>query len=114
MPQQRDIFMVAYQLPQGIEYHPAIMISSEDIYEIENIFYAVMCSSEIQPEEFSLELTPEMIVGKKPMDKTTYIKTHLLQSYFPGEISRHIGSVTLDAFDRIKSRICKSIFEGCG
>lgn len=112
MPQQRDIVMVAYQLPQGVEYHPAIIISSDAIHEIENIFYAVMCSSEIQPEEFSLELTPEMIVGKKPMDKKTYIKTHLLQSYVQREISRHIGSVTIDAFEKIKSRICISIFEG--
>jgi hypothetical protein len=74
MPNQRDIVMIAYELPQGLEYHPAIIISSNLIYEIEGVFYAVMCSSEISPEEFALELTPQMIVGKKPMPKKLTLK----------------------------------------
>lgn len=111
MSQQRDIIMVPYELPQGVEYHPAIIISNDGVHETEGIFYAVMCSSEWQPQEFSMELTPEMIVGKKPMPKKTYVKTHLIQTYTERELKTHIGSVTLDAFSTIKQRIVESIFE---
>lgn len=111
MPQQRDIIMVHYELPQGIEYHPVIIISNDAVHETESIFYAVMCSGELQPEEFALELSPEFIVGKKPMQKKTYVKTHLIQSYTENELKTHIGSVTLDAFNIIKQRIVESIFE---
>lgn len=103
--------MIHYALPQGVEYHPAVIVSNDAVFEIEGIFYAVMCSGELQPEEFALELTPEMIVGKKPMDKKTYIKTHLIQSYTEREIHRHIGSVTLEAFNKIKAKVTESIFE---
>lgn len=111
MPQQRDIIMVPYELPQGVEYHPTIIISNDAIHETEGIFYGVMCSGEIQPEEFALELVPEMIVGKKPMNKKTFVKTHLIQSYTERELKTHVGSVTLDAFNKIKQRIVESLFD---
>lgn len=111
MAQQRDIVMVAYELPQGVEYHPAIVISSDAILEVEGIFYAVLCSGEMQPEEFAMELTPDMIVGRNPMQKKTFIKTHMIQAYTTRDINRHIGSITLNAFDRIKQRITNSIFD---
>lgn len=111
MPQQRDIVMVGYALPQGMEYHPAIIISNDGVYAVEDIFYAVMCSSEIRPEEFALELTADMIVGKHAMPKRTFVKTHLIQSYTRRDIGRHIGSVTIEAFDRIRARITDSIFD---
>ena len=111
MPQQRDIIMVNYELPQGVEYHPVIIISNDAVHETENIFYAVMCSGELDPQDFSLELTPEMIVGKKPMNKKTYVKTHLVQTYTERELKTHIGSVTLAAFGVIKQKIVESIFE---
>ena len=111
MPQQRDIIMVSYELPQGVEYHPVIIISNDAIHEIESIYYAVMCSAELQPQEFAIELTPEMIVGKKPMHKKTYVKTHLIQSYTERELKTPIGSVTIDAFNIIKQGIVESIFE---
>lgn len=111
MPQQRDIITVSYELPQGVEYHPAIIISNDAVHETEGIYYAVMCSSELKPEEFSIELVPEMIVGKKPMHKKTYIKTHLIQTYTERELKTHIGSVTVDAFKTIQNKIVESIFE---
>ena len=111
MPQQRDIIMVSYELPQGVENHPVIIISNDAVHETESIYYAVMCSGELKPEEFAIELTSEMIVGKKPMNKKTYIKTHLIQSYIERELKTHIGSVTIDAFGIIKHKVVESIFE---
>lgn len=111
MPQQRDIIMVPYELPQGVEYHPTIIISNDAVHETEGIFYGVMCSSEIQPEEFALELTPDMIVGQKPMPKKTFVKTHLIQAYIARGLKTHIGSVTVAAFAKIKQHIVTSIFD---
>ncbi len=111
MPQQRDIIIVPFELPQGVEYHPVIIISNDAVHEIEGVYYAVMCSGEVKPEEFAVELTPEMIVGKNPMRKRSYIKTHLIQTFTERELRTHVGSVTLDAFHIIKHRIVESIFE---
>ena len=58
-----------------------------------------------------MELTPDMIVGRKPMEKKTYVKTHLIQSYTERELKTHVGSVTLDAFNKVKQKIVESIFE---
>lgn len=112
MFEQRDIVMVAFELKQGVQYHPAIIISNNAIHEIEGVYYCVMCSSEIKPMEFSLELTPEMIIGGKPMLKTTYIKTHLLQPYLPTEFNKpKIGKLTIPAFELLKQKINETLFD---
>lgn len=111
MPTQRDLVEVPVYLPHDVvEQHPAIIISNQAYHELENQFYAVMCSTEIEPEEFALELTADMINGR-PMRETTYVKTHLVQS-FPMDTRLQLrGSVTIAAFRRIKEKIVHSIFE---
>ncbi len=111
MPTQRDIVEVVYELPhENMKPHPAIIISNEAIHELEDMFYAVLCSGKQEPEEMSMELTPEMVNGFK-MTKTTYIKTHIIQTYSFHDIIRHIGTVKPEAFKRIKEKITQSIFE---
>ena len=111
MPNQRDIVEVPYYLPQGRpEMHPAIVISNKAIHEIEDIFYVVMCSTVQDPAEFSMELTPDMINGN-PMRERTYIKTHLIQSYQMNEVAALRGSVTIQAFQRIREQIINSLSE---
>ncbi len=116
MIQQREIKLVPAELPHGvIEYHPIIVISTQDIMNCEDgMFYGVMCSSVIEPREFSLELTSEMVttIEGDGLAKQTYVKTHLIYPYFPHDIQRHIGSVKKGAFDQIKEKIYKTIFEG--
>ncbi|CAN5741539.1 hypothetical protein BH11BAC3_BH11BAC3_08220 [soil metagenome] len=44
--QQKDIIELNYQLPNGkLKAHPALVISNANFLETEDIFYAVMISS---------------------------------------------------------------------
>lgn len=44
--QQRDIIELNYELPNGrFKAHPALVISNSNVLETEDIFYAVMISS---------------------------------------------------------------------
>ena len=41
--QQRDIVEVSFELPDGtLKIHPALVISNDEIFDVEDIFYAVM------------------------------------------------------------------------
>ncbi len=52
---QRDIIELNYQLPNGkFKVHPALVISNSNVLEAEDIFYAVMISSNSMNEEFSI------------------------------------------------------------
>jgi hypothetical protein len=43
--QQRDIIELPFYLPQGIEHHPAIVLSSDDAIMAEDAFVAAMITS---------------------------------------------------------------------
>ena len=54
---QGEIIELNYELPNGnFKTHPAIVISKSEVFEIEEIFYALMISSKPLPDEFSFEL----------------------------------------------------------
>jgi hypothetical protein len=45
-PSQRDIVELPFNLLQGVENHPAIVLSCNDAIELESAFVAVMVTSE--------------------------------------------------------------------
>ena len=50
---QRDIVEVSFPLPNGTFLrHPAIVISTQDITDVEGIFYAVILSTKESNEDF--------------------------------------------------------------
>ncbi len=70
---QRDIIELNYELPNGkFKVHPAIVISNSNILDSEDIFYAVMISSNSMNEEFNFELTDSMLT--KPLAKKSFVK----------------------------------------
>lgn len=77
---QREIVELNFQLPNGqLKTHPAVIISNANVYDIEGIFYALMISSKPLPDEFSFEITEDMVT--KPLNKKSYIKCQFLQAY---------------------------------
>ena len=107
--QQRDIIELNYELPNGkFKAHPALVISNSNVLEAEDIFYAVMISSNPMNEEFNFELNNSMLT--KPLSKKSFIKCQLIQSYTTDEVISKISSVNQTTFENILKRIVETVF----
>jgi mRNA-degrading endonuclease toxin of MazEF toxin-antitoxin module len=107
--QQRDIIELNYELPNGrFKAHPALVISNSNVLETEDIFYAVMISSNSMNEEFNFELDNSMLT--KPLSKKSYVKCQLIQSYTTDEVISKISSIKQNSFDKVIKRIFETVF----
>jgi len=107
--QQRDIVELNYELPDGrLKVHPALIISNENVLETEDIFYAVMISSNPINDDFTFEL--ENIMLTKPLSKKSYVKCQLLQSYSVNEVISKISVIKQVHFDKILRQIFETVF----
>ena len=107
--QQRDIIELNYQLPNGkFKDHPALVISNSNVLETEDIFYAVMISSNSMNEEFNFELENSMLT--KPLSKKSYVKCQLIQSYTIDEVISRFSSLKQASFDKVLKRIFETVF----
>lgn len=107
--QKRDIVELNYELPNGkFKVHPALIISNENVLETEDIFYAVMISSNPINDDFTFELDNVMLT--KPLQKKSYVKCQILQSYTTEEVISKISSVKQVYFDKILKRIFETVF----
>ena len=107
--QQKDIVELNYELPNGrFKTHPALIISNANVLETEDIFYAVMISSNPMNDDFTFELKNEMLT--KPLAKKSYVKCQLLQSYSPDEVISKISAVKQIHFDKIVKRVFETVF----
>ena len=106
---QRDIVEVNFQLPNGkFKPHPALFISNQNVLDDEDIFYAAMISTKEYNDEFTFELTNEMLT--KPLFKSSFVKCQLLQSYTTNEVISKISAVKIAAFEQIKQTIFSTVF----
>ena len=107
--QQRDIIELNYQLPNGkFKAHPALVISNSNVLETEDIFYAVMISSNSMNEEFNFELENSMLT--KPLSKKSYVKCQLIQSYTIDEVISRFSSLKQASFDKVLKKIFETVF----
>jgi mRNA-degrading endonuclease toxin of MazEF toxin-antitoxin module len=107
--QQRDIIELNYELPNGkFKIHPALVISNSNVLETEDIFYAVMISSNSMNEEFNFELDNSMLT--RPLSKKSYVKCQLIQSYTTNEVISRISSLKQSSFDKVLKRIFETVF----
>ncbi len=107
--QQIDIIELNYELPNGkFKVHPALVISNSNVLETEDIFYAVMISSNPMNEEFNFELDNSMLT--KPLSKNSYVKCQLIQSYTIDEVLSKISVLKQPAFDKVLQRIFETVF----
>jgi len=107
--QQRDIIELNYELPNGkFKAHPALVISNSNVLETEDIFYAVMNSSNSMNEEFNFELDNSMLT--KPLSKKSYVKCQLIQSYTIDEVVSKLSSLKQVNFERVLKKIFETVF----
>ena len=107
--QQRDIIELNYELPNGkFKAHPALVISNSYVLETEDIFYAVMISSNAMNEDFNFELDNSMLT--KPLSKKSFVKCQLIQSYTTDEVISKISALKQASFDKVLKRIFETVF----
>jgi hypothetical protein len=107
--EQRDIVELNYELPNGkLKIHPALIISNDNVLQTEEIFYALMISSNPINDDFTFELDNGMLV--KPLAKKSFVKCQLLQSYSADEVISKISAVKKIYFDKILKRIFETVF----
>ncbi|TAH00800.1 MAG: hypothetical protein EAZ15_08330 [Sphingobacteriales bacterium] len=106
---QADIVTLNFELPNGVfKTHPALVVSNQNVLDAEDIFYAVMISSKNYNDEFTFELSNEML--SKPLLKVSYVKCQLLQSYTINEVLSKVSSVKMPYFEQIKQTIFETVF----
>ena len=107
---QRDIVEVNFQLPGGVfKPHPVLVVSNENVYEQEEIFYALLISSKQFNSDFEIEVTGDMLLS--PLPKTSFVKCQLLQAYTTSEILNRISSMKKEPFDHILNKFFDSVFK---
>ena len=110
---QRDIVELPFYIPQGIEHHPAIVLSCDDAILAEDAFVAAMITSEKFDDEYSFQLIDDMIT--RPMSKPyREVRLHLVSLFKTSDlISNAQPKVRLktDDFEIIVRQIVSSAFD---
>ena len=83
---QRDVFLLPHPFDSKVDFHPFIVLSTQEANEYENTFTAVMItSSEYRRDDFSFDLVNEMF--DHPLPKTNcHVRMHLLTLCLTEEI----------------------------
>jgi hypothetical protein len=107
---QRDIVEIAFYTGNKPEVHPAIVVSIDDIFEVEGFFYAVLLSTKNIFPDFTFEVTPDMI-NKPRNERTGFAVCHMIQQFYPEDVvSRTGASLKLETFKQIVTKIQDVVF----
>ena len=106
---QRDIVEINFMFPDGTSKpHPALIVSNDELQEIEGFIYLCMISSKDYNPEYSYALTDEMV--SVPMKKQSYVKCQLLVGDVERDVIRKISSLQQPYFDEVVQKIKEAIF----
>jgi hypothetical protein len=108
-PNQKDIVEINVELPNGrFLTHPVLIISNEDVYNAEDIFYGVMLSTKKTNEDFIFELKPTDFNYSTTI--SSFAKCQLIGKFKDFEILRRVGSLKQQAFDDLIRFLNQSVF----
>ena len=104
---------VPFDLGQGIEPHPAIVLSSDDAIKMEGGFIGVMLTTSKKfDDEFTFEIDDRMI--NKPMRKGyVQARLHLLGFFFVEEVMKNTNynyKITNFYFEQLVKQINRITF----
>jgi mRNA-degrading endonuclease toxin of MazEF toxin-antitoxin module len=87
-----DVIEIHFNIPgEGLKNHPAIVISNEEVYNIEAIYICVMVTHSDMSSYFAFDLEPEMFLNPKNMPEGK-AKAHLIAYVEEKHIIRNIHS----------------------
>lgn len=107
---QRDIVEIAFYTGNKPEPHPAIVVSSDEIFELEGFFYAILLSTKNIFPDYTVEVNPSMINNPRNQ-RAGFAVCHMVQQFYVEDIITRTGaSLKTDAFKRIVVKASKVIF----
>ena len=107
--EQRDIVEINFMFPDGTtKPHPALIVSNNDLQEVEGFVYLCMISSKSYNEEYNYTLSDEMLTV--PMKKQSYVKCQLLVGDIERDVIRKISRMKQPYFDEVIEKIKQTIF----
>jgi len=107
---KRQIIEVHFDLEQGTQLHPGIILSVEDVYNVERHYICAMISTTSREDVYTFPL------GKgdtrKPLKDGSQVRTHLIFQIRDEDIngSSPRNSLTEDAFLRLIDHIDEVVF----
>lgn len=106
---QGDIVEINFLFPDGIvKPHPALIVSNEELQDLEGFIYMALISSKDYNEQYSYELYDEMLDFK--MNNKSYVKCHIIVGNIERDVIRKLGRLKNPYFEEIKNKIIESIF----
>lgn len=107
---QRDIVEIAFYTGRKPETHPAIIVSTDEIFELEGFFYAILLSTKNIIPDYTFQVSPTMINGPK-IDRVGFAVCDMIQQFVVGDvISRTGASLKAEAFKRVVKQAQQVVF----
>lgn len=107
--EQRDIVEINFVFPDGTSKpHPALIISNNELQEVEGFIYLCMISSKNYNPEYSYPISDYMLTV--PMAKQSYVKCQILVGDIERDVIRKISRMKQPFFDEVIDKIKKTIF----
>jgi hypothetical protein len=88
--------------------HPALIVSNNELQEVEGFIYLCMISSKAYNPEYNYVLSDDMLTI--PMVKQSYIKCQLLVGDIERDVIRKISRLKQPYFDEVVEKIKQTIF----
>ncbi len=113
---QRNVVEVQFRLPSDgrLEEHPVIVLSNDEINEIEDGFVAVMMTSQekFRDDEYSFELDDSMFT--KPLGKKfSAVRLHLVGNFIENDVISNFktgNQMKLEPFKRLLVHLNRTTF----
>lgn len=98
---QRDIIELAFYTGRTPQNHPAIVVSVDEIFEMEGFFYAILLSTKNRYPEFTIEITPDMINNPRN-HRTGFAICHMVQQFsIEDVVTRSGASLKIETFQKV-------------
>ena len=109
MYEQGDIVLVNFPLPDGFKLHPAVIVSTDEVYETEECYIGIMITSSKIRDNFSFELSNEMLT--KPLDQLSQIRCQLIALFNENEIEKKISRLKKEPLINLVKHVNNAVFK---
>lgn len=104
-----EIVEVNYLFPDGrYRPHPALVISSAELFEDEEMFYGLLMSTKNVFPKYTTEIRPEWLTKHS---RSGYFVTHMLNMFTMNDVLRRSNTYLKEPyFDAIRAKVIQSVF----
>ena len=89
--------------------HPALVVSTNELFEDDEFFYAVLMTTKNFFPKYTLEITPDMLT--KPQQRHGYFATHIVGMFNTNSVLRKSNTFLKVEFrEMVRRKIQHSIF----